>query len=78
MCTLIPEISGIRVSPLWILKVEGGIWYNAGKTSTREREQTAMSAKDIQSLNEVVIGSARHDAAKLLLRLKRDGCVDCL
>ena len=34
-----------------------------------------MLEKNLQSLNEVIIGSARPDVAKLLLRLKRDGCV---
>ena len=32
-----------------------------------------MLEKNLQSLNEVIIGSARPDVAKLLLRLKRDG-----
>ena len=34
-----------------------------------------MLEKNLQSLNEVIIGSARSDVAKLLLRLKRDGRV---
>ncbi len=32
-----------------------------------------MLEKNLQSLNEVIIGSSRPDVAKLLLRLKRDG-----
>ena len=34
-----------------------------------------MLEKNLQALNDVIIGSARPDVAKLLLRLKRDGRV---
>ena len=56
-------------------KVIVGIWYKVGKTFSRKRNETAMLEENLQSLNEVIIGSARPDVAKLLFRLKRDGRV---
>ena len=53
-------------------KVIIGMWYNVGKIFPQERDETAMLEKNLQSLNEVIIGSARPDVAKLLFRLKRD------
>ena len=55
------------------LKVASEIWYNVGKIFPKNGGEAAMLEKNLQSLNEVIIGSSRSDVAKLLLRLKHEG-----
>lgn len=51
------------------------MWYNVGKIFPEKSGEAAMLEKNLQSLNEVIIGSSRSDVAKLLLRLKHEGRV---
>lgn len=51
------------------------MWYNVGKIFPEKSGEAAMLEKNLQSLNEVIIGSSRSDVAKLLLRLKHKGRV---
>ena len=51
------------------------MWYNVGKIFPEKSGEAAMLEKNLQSLNEVIIGSSRPDVAKLLLRLKHEGRV---
>lgn len=51
------------------------MWYNVGKIFPKNSGEAVMLEKNLQSLNEVIIGSSRSDVAKLLLRLKHEGRV---
>ena len=51
------------------------MWYNVGKIFPKNGGEAVMLEKNLQSLNEVIIGSSRPDVAKLLLRLKHEGRV---
>ena len=57
------------------MNVTTEMWYNVGKIFPEKSGEAAMLEKNLQSLNEVIIGSSRSDVAKLLLRLKHEGRV---